>query len=254
MAQPPPKTLTCTQCGFENEPERVYCHNCGTKLDRSLLPKETTTHEENLAATRKRVRKMTSPGVGWNEFKTGCSTLVWAALVASLYLLLSPPSNPPLPREKEVGANLISVVIEDALQAPTSSVLQFTEADISQHMRSRIRKDAEVVPFLEFQRAYARLGEGQITVGVQQDLFGLPLYSSVDYRIEVVDGKFVATKVGQHFGRLGIDPRIPKVDTIFQPVWNAMKREKPLMDRLQAVTITKDRVVVALKPATAPPR
>lgn len=252
MAQPSKQTLTCSQCGFENEPERVYCHNCGTKLDRSLLPKDTTSPEETMAATRRRVRKLTSPGRGWHEFKTACSTLVWAALVASIYLILSEPSRKPLPREKEVSASLISVLIDDALQAPTATVLQFTEADISQHMRSRV-KGAEVIPFVEFKRAYALFTDGKITIGVVQDLFGLPLYSSIEYDIEVVGGSFRATKTGQWFGRLGIDPRIPKADTVFQPIWAGLKREQPLIERAQAVDITGERIVIALKPA-APQR
>ena len=36
MSQSSTPKLTCGQCGYENEPERVYCHNCGTKLDRSV--------------------------------------------------------------------------------------------------------------------------------------------------------------------------------------------------------------------------
>ncbi len=251
MAQPIPKTLTCPQCGFENEPERVYCHNCGTKLDRSLLPKDTTTPEETIAATRKRVRKMTHPGNTMMEIKTGFSTLVWAALVAAIYLLLSPPSRPPLSREKEVGANLISVLIDDALEAPTASVLQFTEADISQHMRNRAKK-AGVIPFIDFKRSYALLADGKITVGVEQDAYGLPIYASVEYRFEMDGGMLKPIKVGQYFGRLGIDPRIPKVDAIFQPLWNALKREKPLLDRVQAISITKNGVAIALK--AAPPQ
>lgn len=249
MPQPAPQKLTCSQCGFENEPERVYCHNCGTKLDRSILPKDTTSPEENLAAARKRIKKMTNPGRGLAEVKTFFNTIVWALTVASLYLLFSPPELEPLSREKEAGANLISVAIDDAMQSPAASVIQFTEADISQHLRTRI-KAIEVIPFLEFKRAYARLSDGQITVGVEQDLFGLTtICSSVDYQVKIIDGQFVATKVGQRFGRLGFDPRIPKVDSIFQPLWAAMKREKPIIDRIQQISITKDRVAIALKPA-----
>lgn len=250
MPQPPKKlTLTCGQCGFENEPERVYCHNCGTKLDRSILPKENTSPEEALAETRRRVRKMTSPGSAWTEVKTGLNTLVWAALVASLYLALSPPSRPPLPKDQEMGANLISVLIDDALTASTASVLTFSEADISQHMRSRVRS-GEVVPFLEFKRSYGLLGDGKVIVGVQQDLFGWPLYSSVEYRLKVVDGQFTAVKTGQWFGRLGLDPRIPKVDNIFKPIWAGLKREAPLKDRMQAIQITPQRMTIALKAGT----
>ena len=61
-----PVNLTCEQCGHENEAERVYCHNCGGKLDRSLLPKEDpkTSTQAAVEAARKHVAKMTNPGSG----------------------------------------------------------------------------------------------------------------------------------------------------------------------------------------------
>src|SRR5206468_5402920 len=97
---PASPTLPCKECGYANEPERVYCHNCGTKLDRSLLPKETTSPEETLAAARKRIKQMTNPGRGWAEFKAGCKVFFWAAVVAIVYLLAMPPQRLPS-REKE---------------------------------------------------------------------------------------------------------------------------------------------------------
>ena len=56
-------TLVCKQCNFENEPERVYCHNCGAKLDRSLLPPEATKREDPVIV-QERVRKLVRPRAG----------------------------------------------------------------------------------------------------------------------------------------------------------------------------------------------
>ncbi|MEQ1862421.1 MAG: zinc ribbon domain-containing protein [Chthoniobacteraceae bacterium] len=254
MSKPPAQTLACTQCGYDNEPERVYCHNCGTKLDRSLLPKETeAAQEETLAAARKRIRKMTQPGRVTAEIKAGLNSLTWAALVATFYLLLSPPSRPPLPRSEEMGrANIISGVIEDKLASPTATVSEFSEADLSQHAGSRLR-GTPVIPGLDFQRAYVQLDDNRVTLGIQQALYGYSLFTTVDYRAAVVDGKLTATKVGQHFGRLGIHPAIPKMDSFMQTVWGKLKREREFIERTQAITIRKDRVVITLKPA-APQR
>ena len=51
-------TLTCKQCNYENEAERIYCHNCGAKLDRSVVPQEKKM-EESPDKQRKRVKKLT---------------------------------------------------------------------------------------------------------------------------------------------------------------------------------------------------
>ena len=47
-------TLTCKACGYsKNELERVYCHECGEKLDRSHLPKKKDTSQEELRRIQK---------------------------------------------------------------------------------------------------------------------------------------------------------------------------------------------------------
>lgn len=245
-------TLPCAQCGYENEPERVYCHNCGTKLDRSLLPKEVKSNEETLAETRKRVKKLTNPGQGLAELKTGVTNIFYAAVVAALYLFFMTPDRTPS-REKEAGANLISVMIEDALASPAASVLQFTEADISQHMRNRVR-NVPVIPGLDVKRSYALIENGKIVVGVEQDFLGFTsIFSTIEYEIKVEGGKVQAVKTGIHFNRLGFDPRIPKVDELFSGIWPGLKREQALLSRIQAVQVTKDMVIISLK-AAAPAR
>jgi hypothetical protein len=247
MASTPTPTLKCAQCGYENEPERVYCHNCGTKLDRSLLPKETVSRKESLKATRRRVKKMTNPGSGLAEIKTGISVLIWAALLAAVYLLLSAPAKVPSP-EKEAEATLINVLISDTVDARQATSLTVTEADVSQHLRSRI-KGASVIPGMAFKRAYGALGEGTITIGIQQELFGYPIYSTVEYRLTNEGGAVRAEKIGQYFGRLGIDPRIPKLDAPFAKIWASLKTEQQLYQRAQSIAIAKGKMTVATKPA-----
>jgi hypothetical protein len=251
MAKSPTPTLNCSQCGYENEPERVYCHNCGTKLDRSLLPKETLTRQESLQKTRRRIKKLTSPGVFWPTIKTAFSTVFWSALVAVLYLFFSPPANLPT-REQESGANIISGPMEDAVASPLASSVQMTTADVSQHVRTRIKK-AEVIPGLAFKRTFATLEPDKVTLGIEQDLFGLwPIYSRVEYRAVNENGQVKTEKIGQHFGRLGIDPRIPGLDVTFAKAWAGLKTEQKLLARAQSIKIEKDRAVIITKPGATP--
>ena len=56
-------TLVCPECRRENEPERIYCHDCGARLDRSALAKEKAK-EEDPKATQRRVAKMFDPRRG----------------------------------------------------------------------------------------------------------------------------------------------------------------------------------------------
>jgi hypothetical protein len=246
MAKSQNQKLICAQCGYENEPERVYCHNCGTKLDRSVLPHDTVTQQETLAETRRRIRKMTSPGKVGATFKTLLKTLFWAAIVAGIILIVRAPSDIPT-REQESGSKIISGEIESAIDARQSVTVQATSADLSQHVRSRV-KALRVIPFSTFKRSFVALSDGKITFGVQEDLFGYPLYSTIEYQPAVVDGKFVAEKTGLHIGRLGIAPQLTGLDRLFNKFWAALKSEQRLLDKAKAIAITKDRAALVTKP------
>src|SRR3954464_447940 len=99
MAAPEPQaiTLTCKDCGYNNEPERVYCHNCGEKLDRSVLPKDEQLRRESPERARKRIMRMTNPGANpiRSAITTTLKTLAWAAFIAAAILSCLPPDNVP---------------------------------------------------------------------------------------------------------------------------------------------------------------
>jgi hypothetical protein len=246
MAKSQNQKLVCAQCGYENEPERVYCHNCGTKLDRSVLPRDTVTQQETLAETRRRIRRMTSPGQFGGQFKTLFKTLFWAAVVAAIYLIAKAPPDIPT-REQEVGARIISGEIDAAVDAPQSVTVQGTPVDLSQHVRTRV-KTVKVVPLSKFKRTFVTLAENKITFGVEENLFGYPIYSTIEYQPKVVDGKFVAEKTGLHIGRLGVAPQMTALDGMFKKFWDGLKREQKLLDKAKSITITKDRAVLVTKP------
>ena len=98
-ANPPPSTnsLPCEQCGYANEPERVYCHNCGSKLDRSLLPTVEEKKQDHPDKVRKRIEKMTNPKSGsvGREIKALFKVAFFSALVAVIILLVQKPDDLP---------------------------------------------------------------------------------------------------------------------------------------------------------------
>lgn len=246
MAKSQNQKLICAQCGYENEPERVYCHNCGTKLDRSVLPRDTVTQQETLAETRRRIRKMTSPGKLGAQVKTLLKIWFWAAVLAAIYLIAKPPANIPS-RQQEVAARIISGEIDAAVDATQSVTIQGTPVDLSQHVRTRV-KDARVIPFSTFKRSFVTLADGKISFGIEEQLFGFPIYSTIEFQPAVVDGKFVAEKTGMHIGSLGIPPQATGLDNLFGKFATGLKQERKLLDKAKAIAITKDYAVLVTKP------
>ena len=246
MAKSQNQKLVCAQCGYENEPERVYCHNCGTKLDRSVLPRDAVTQQETLAETRRRIRRMTNPGKLGAHVKTLLKIWFWAALIAAIYLISKRPGDIPT-REQEVAARIISGEIDAAVDAPQSVTIQATAVDLSQHVRSRV-KALNVVPFSKFKRSLILLGDGKIRFGIEEDLFGYPIFSSIEFQPSVVDGKVVAKKTGLRIGCLGIPPEITGLDKLFKKFETSLKQEQKLLDKTKAISITKDYAVLVTKP------
>ncbi len=246
-------SLTCPQCGYVNEAERVYCHNCGAKLDRSLLPKEDDTKaKDSIEKTRKRVKRMTNPGgsVIVREAKTAVSTLLSAAVVALIIQLVRQPEGVP-PANGEPAARILSSEISDALDSGQRRQLIFTESDVNAHLRSAVRGKAGggAIPGVSFERAFVQLEPGICRIGIQQALWGFPLFSGIAYKLEVKDGVFTPTQQGGNFGRVSIHPALMQYgDFAFQKLWTALKREHDQMEKLQAVVIEKGRIMLVTNP------
>jgi hypothetical protein len=243
--------LTCGQCGYGNEPERVYCHNCGAKLDRSVLPKvEENRKEESADEARKRVAKMTNPSATSlaRELWTFCKVIGGAALVASLYLMAREPEGVP-GTKMDVLPRGVPMEIQDALSSPQPRAIAFTEAEVNAHLLKTVKAKEGIVPGVQFKRMYVNfVGSNVLRTNTEQSLWGWPIHSGMTFRIGVVEGKFRADCVGGNFGRLQVHPLVmEQIDFAFEKLWASMKRERDQMDKMQAVIVDKGRIQLVTK-------
>lgn len=250
-----PVNLACEHCGHENEAERVYCHSCGKKLDRSLLPKEDpkSSTQESPAAARKRITKMTNPtsGGALREIKTAAHVLFYAALAAVILLIVQKPDGVP-EMKKELIERSVGGELADAMDSPQPRRVDFTEAEVNSHLQ-QILKKAQGDSLVEFQRLFVNFQPGTVHFGSQQDLFGLPIYSGVSYRIETKDKKLTATLIGGNFGRLVVHPAAMQyLDFFFQKLWTALAREKKQMADMQTIVVQKGTISLVTKGGAAP--
>jgi hypothetical protein len=247
-------TLTCPQCGFVNEAERVYCHNCGSKLDRSLLPREDDTKaRESIEKTRKRVKRMTNPakqGMVKRELITGVKVLLWSMVAATVVLVIQEPDGVP-DSKAEGGMRILSSEMSEALESNQVRQLVFSDLDINSHLKNAIKPKAgsSSIPGVSFQRAFVQLEPGVCRICMQQSLWGFPFYSGMAYKLEVQGGTLVPTQVGGNFGRLSISPVVMQfADFAFKKLWVALKRDHDNVNRMQSVTVEKGRIILVTKP------
>jgi hypothetical protein len=254
----PAVNLRCDQCGYENEAERVYCHNCGGKLDRTLLPKaEDDKKRETPEKARRRIKRMTNPGSNpvVREFKALLSTLFWAAIVAGLVVALRAPHGVPDP--KGAGLNrLVQSELMEAIESPAPKSISFSQEEVNASLKQSLKgKEGGLIPGIKFGRAFVNFYNGAVRVTTQQDLWGFPFYSSTTYKIGMKDGKFAPVLIGGSFGRLPVHPEVMQhLDFSFDKLWAALKRERGYLDKLQSISVSEGQLALVTKGAAAAAR
>ena len=94
--------LVCPECRRENEPERIYCHDCGARLDRSALAK-IGPKGEDAKETHRRLRSLLDPQRAKMRlmfFKIS-KMVLGAFATAALIQMLLPPDVPPRAKSGE---------------------------------------------------------------------------------------------------------------------------------------------------------
>src|SRR3954454_16128483 len=102
--------LICPECRRENEPERIYCHDCGARLDRTALAKAAPKGED-VKETQKRLRTMLDPRRAKMRllfFQTS-KMILGALATAAIIQMILPPDVPARPKTGDFHRKSISI-------------------------------------------------------------------------------------------------------------------------------------------------
>ncbi len=251
-------TLLCKQCNFENEPERVYCHNCGAKLDRALLPPEATKREDP-QVMQNRVRAVVRP----SRFalipllRNLAISLAVAAVLAALFLMTVAPVETPAPLGVDAlaAAPAISDDLEDMVQTPTGKRLSYTEDQVNAFLQSSIRAkdDPNSVLPVKYERTFVHFAEGLCRATLQESAFGHSFYVGSTDAVEIRNGQVVTHPVGGNIGRLQLPGKImPGVEKALATLWAPLDTYKKLVARTGAVNFHPGSVEIVGKSAGVP--
>jgi hypothetical protein len=227
--------LTCAECRHENEAERIYCHNCGERLDRSVVTGQKKAQDPQDA--HRRLQKMLGPpSMARRNFFAISKLALAAAVVAALVEIALPPE---LPSPTKAAPTQVDFDLENAASHLKAGPLEYSQDQINAYLTYRLagKKKALNEPLLDFVRATATFREGACTIAMERSLFGYSLFSRTSYRVETGAGKISATNVGGWIGRLPIHPAIMRYgDIIFADLWSALDRERKLLAKMGGVT------------------
>src|SRR5438874_3357580 len=211
--------LVCAECRHENEAERIYCHNCGERLDRSAVSAQKTAQDPQ--EVHRRLQKMLGPpNMARRNFFTVSKLALAAAVVAALVEIALPPELPA--RTKDVPPQ-VNLDLENAAFYQKAGTLEYSQDQINAYLAYRLtsKKKALNKPMLDFVRATASFRDGACTIGMERSLFGYSIFTQSSYRLEIAAGKVAATNVGGWIGRLPVHPVIMKFgDIVFADLWS----------------------------------
>lgn len=173
--------LRCAQCGYDNDPTRVYCHSCGTRLERGAQPAPSGfVHPADLAAQKKARR---GPAFG-SFFGALLKLLVLAGLAAAVVFSFLPPRDiPPAVPPDEGLADRLGSLVADSTVASGPRSFAVGAADLNTWLSTSVKlRQAEGFAALKPVRVYAAPGDGVVRLGLQAaSPVGLDLYFEGDY-------------------------------------------------------------------------
>ncbi|MFN2476165.1 MAG: hypothetical protein ABR526_07495 [Chthoniobacterales bacterium] len=232
--------LVCPECRRENEPARIYCHDCGARLDRSALAKAQASAEDP-AATHKRVKALFD---GRNAKMRArffqISKLVLSALGAAVVIQMLRPPDLPAVAKAEMLPRQINLDLESAAMDPRSPGLRYSKAEVNAYLGYALKsKKTALSKVLQFENAVVELGEGFYNLTVERSLFGFSVFTTGSFVPTLQNGVFANNTRGGHLGRLPLHPALMNLVApyLFGDLASVAERERKSISKLSGVEI-----------------
>jgi hypothetical protein len=242
-------TLTCPECRHENEIERIYCHSCGARLERSAISARKMPKTEAPEQIQKRLQGI------FNQRKVRIRSVLLQALkltvaagvAAALAEMLIPPDVPPQ-KKSDILPPQINMDLETMIQYHRPPFLRYDEDGVNGFIANTLRAKKEKLnhPLIDFNRAVVRLNDGRCGLTVERSIFGYSVYTTGTYSVELRDGKVSSSTSGGSIGRLQIHPGLMKyAGFLFGDLVAAMQREAKQLSRVGSIEFHDKEVLFA---------
>jgi hypothetical protein len=244
-----PIQLTCPECRRDNEPERIYCHDCGARLDRSALAGRKTGKMETAEELHKRMRGVFSQRRIKAQllFFKSAKLLLIALAAAALLVILIAPEVPPAVKSEEFPPQ-INLNLETLTESRQPQTMQFSEEGVNAYLASALKRKKEKLnhPLINFERALVAFSEGNCRVTIERSIFGYSVFTSGDYAVQIEGGKVKASPRSGFIGRMPIDPNVmPYAGFLLSDVVAAMDREHKLLNKVGSIQLHEKEIVVS---------
>jgi hypothetical protein len=245
--------IQCTKCGFGNELGRIFCHQCGAKLEIDQLK----------PPTRRGGRSGTTGGFGQLVWRV-IQVALLALIVWGIVLLVQVPA---VDAVKSTEIDFVSVSRKEATMQRMIDQRQEASVPLT---------EAEVNAFLDrltFEKAEGKgikgapsklqidFGPNEVTVIVIGRVKAGPALEkefSLSYTgvPAVENGRFVFRPVAAAIGALPIHPFVLEnsdiIQRYFAQLFGNLSEERRLLDSLSTILVNRERAVLEYRPPASP--
>ena len=231
--------LICSDCQHENEPERIYCHGCGTRLDRSKLSAAAVPLGNPDVETQKHLKKILRGGHG-NAKRAALKLgkVVLASLGAAALILMALSPDLPPPPKNYTFAPMINMDMVSANSSRQGASLVYTQEQVDSYFAANLRrKDSPAGQgYFPLRRLRVRFEEGLCSFDAERQLLGYSIYSGGSYRVKIDNGKIISRSTSGYIGRMPIHPALMKyADFFLQKAWDSLARERNSVSKLASI-------------------
>jgi hypothetical protein len=248
--------IACPKCGFDNELGRIFCHQCGTKLDLNAVKPPG----QGGPKIRRRGRRWTPGRIA----RRALELVVIALVVWAVYLMCQVPAVHPI---KPTNADLLAadnkrLKLDDMVLRQRSASLEITESELNTFIGSLSFKKpkntgVEVVPIT----IQAKLDDGVVRLICLRELrigtaFSKKFYIEYAGVPVVEDNFFELQPVAAYIGQFPIQPKLLQITSFIQNSFTRLligfSHERDLLDKLSSISVAQGKAVLNYKPPEQP--
>jgi len=268
--------LKCSQCSHENDATRVFCQNCGMRLERPEGTQATISGNTPVMGRAVPPKKGFSLALGTllgglrgnflRLLRTILTTAILAAVLAALIQMSRKPDGIPAAEPaNEAQATKLFQGIKAFAETVYPRALDVSQAQANNYLAARIVPDAAAeggsVLSARFERAFVVIGQGELQFFVQQKLFGWPVFIYLIAKPEPgqdeVSGAATTTLrvTGGGIGRIRFESRLaPILEKNLASVMALTADATGILQRAGSVTFTPGVAKLSWSGSKAPGR
>jgi ribosomal protein S27E len=239
-------TLECAQCGHHNDPTRVFCQNCGARLERPSGDEAKISGPTKVVVERRHRGRSAGTGMIGAIFgliRTVFGTALFAALLALLIQMARQPDGvPPAQPANEAQAGQLLQTLQNLAGSTYARTIDITEAQANNYLKSSIVPDEEgTAKFLraDFSRAFVKIRTGELDFFAEQIFYGWPIYTHLTTVPDTSGGKLSLRVTGGGIGRMSLDHRlVPLLQRALRPVIASTSQAAAVLETVDGAVLS----------------